>query len=91
LRVALAQRKLGAVPQKTGDAASLKPSIEPMPFAVATFTFLLAGFVKGVIGLGLPTVSMGLLRGWFSEQTFRRVYFVGLPVLGAHLASRALI
>src|ERR1700728_4976588 len=23
--------------------------------------FLLAGFVKGVIGLGLPTVSMGLL------------------------------
>jgi uncharacterized protein len=24
-------------------------------------TFLLAGFVKGVIGLGLPTVSMGLL------------------------------
>ena len=25
------------------------------------FAFLLAGFVKGVIGLGLPTVSMGLL------------------------------
>ena len=23
--------------------------------------FLLAGFVKGVIGLGLPTVSIGLL------------------------------
>ena len=23
--------------------------------------FLLAGFIKGVIGLGLPTVSMGLL------------------------------
>jgi uncharacterized protein len=37
------------------------PSIEPLPFAVATLTFLLAGFVKGVIGLGLPTVSMGLL------------------------------
>src|SRR4051794_35213559 len=30
-------------------------------FAVATSTFVLAGFVKGVIGLGLPTVAMGLL------------------------------
>lgn len=29
--------------------------------AVAALTFLLAGFVKGVIGLGLPTVAMGLL------------------------------
>ena len=27
----------------------------------AALTFLFAGFVKGVIGLGLPTVSMGLL------------------------------
>ena len=26
-----------------------------------TLTFLLAGFVKGVIGLGLPTVAVGLL------------------------------
>lgn len=37
------------------------PSIQPFPLLVATLTFLLAGFVKGVIGLGLPTVSMGLL------------------------------
>jgi uncharacterized protein len=37
------------------------PSIQPFPLIVATATFLLAGFVKGVIGLGLPTVSMGLL------------------------------
>jgi uncharacterized membrane protein YfcA len=37
------------------------PSIEPLPLVVATLTFLIAGFVKGVIGLGLPTVSMGLL------------------------------
>jgi uncharacterized protein len=37
------------------------PSIEPVPLAVATLTFLIAGFVKGVIGLGLPTISMGLL------------------------------
>ena len=41
-----------------------KPSIspvEPLPLIVATLTFLIAGVVKGVIGLGLPTVSMGLL------------------------------
>jgi uncharacterized membrane protein YfcA len=28
---------------------------------ITALTFLLAGFVKGVLGLGLPTVSMGLL------------------------------
>ena len=33
---------------------------EPLFFLIAA-AFLLAGFVKGVIGLGLPTVSMGLL------------------------------
>jgi hypothetical protein len=33
---------------------------EPLLILVAA-TFLLAGFVKGVIGLGLPTVAMGLL------------------------------
>ena len=36
-------------------------SFEPFPLIVAALTFLLAGFVKGVIGLGLPTVAMGLL------------------------------
>jgi uncharacterized membrane protein YfcA len=35
--------------------------VEHVHLIVATLTFLLAGFVKGVIGLGLPTVSMGLL------------------------------
>ena len=34
--------------------------IEPFLILVA-FAFLLAGFIKGVLGLGLPTVSMGLL------------------------------
>jgi uncharacterized membrane protein YfcA len=34
--------------------------LDPMLLLIA-FAFLLAGFVKGVIGLGLPTVSMGLL------------------------------
>jgi uncharacterized protein len=28
---------------------------------IATIAFLIAGFVKGVIGLGLPTVAIGLL------------------------------
>jgi uncharacterized membrane protein YfcA len=37
------------------------PSIQFLPLVVAALTFLVAGFVKGVIGLGLPTVSMGLL------------------------------
>jgi uncharacterized membrane protein YfcA len=37
------------------------PPIHSAPLIVAALTFLLAGFVKGVIGLGLPTVSMGLL------------------------------
>src|SRR5690349_16808484 len=36
-------------------------SFEPFPLIVAALTFLLAGFVKGVIGLGLPTVAVGLL------------------------------
>lgn len=33
---------------------------EPLLFLIAA-SFLIAGFVKGVVGLGLPTVSMGLL------------------------------
>ena len=34
--------------------------VEPLLFFIAA-AFLLAGFIKGVIGLGLPTVSVGLL------------------------------
>ena len=34
--------------------------MEPFLLLIAA-TFLIAGFVKGVVGLGLPTVSMGLL------------------------------
>ena len=30
-------------------------------FVFVMSVFVLAGFVKGVIGLGLPTVAMGLL------------------------------
>jgi len=34
---------------------------DPFTVLVTAFTFLLAGMVKGVIGLGLPTVSLALL------------------------------
>ena len=33
-------------------------------WAAAASVFLLAGVIKGVVGLGLPTVSMGLLALW---------------------------
>jgi uncharacterized protein len=36
-------------------------AFEPLPLIFAGFTFLLAGFIKGMVGLGLPTVAMGLL------------------------------
>lgn len=36
-------------------------SFEPVTVALITLVFVLAGFVKGVIGLGLPTISVGLL------------------------------
>lgn len=39
----------------------LAGTAEPLGWAVILATFLVAGFVKGVIGLGLPTVAVGLL------------------------------
>ena len=49
--------------------------------AFVSSTFVLAGFVKGVIGLGLPTVAMGLLAvvmtrraGERSERPARQLY-----------------
>jgi len=39
------------------DVASMS---EPLLILIAA-AFLLAGFIKGVIGMGLPTVAMGLL------------------------------
>ena len=35
--------------------------MDPVLLAIIAVTFTLAGFVKGVIGLGLPTIAMGLL------------------------------
>jgi uncharacterized membrane protein YfcA len=36
-------------------------TIEPATFLTIGLTFLLAGLVKGVIGMGLPSVSLGIL------------------------------
>jgi uncharacterized protein len=41
-------------------SANVCAMFEPLLLLIAA-AFLLAGFIKGVIGLGLPTVSMGLL------------------------------
>jgi uncharacterized membrane protein YfcA len=51
-------RKLQIVPiRRIGQCEGM---FEPLLFLIAA-AFLLAGFVKGALGLGLPTVSMGLL------------------------------
>ncbi|MBT5109518.1 MAG: sulfite exporter TauE/SafE family protein [Rhodospirillaceae bacterium] len=42
---------------------------DPIIIAVIAATFLLAGAVKGVIGLGLPTVSLGLLTAMLDLPT----------------------
>ncbi len=42
---------------------------DPITITIITATFLIAGLVKGVIGLGLPTVSLGLLVATFDLTT----------------------
>jgi uncharacterized membrane protein YfcA len=42
---------------------------DPLVIAVIAGTFLIAGAVKGVIGLGLPTVSLGLLTAALDLRT----------------------
>src|ERR1700760_4556435 len=51
-------RKLQIVPN--GPIGQCAEMFEPLLFLIAA-AFLIAGFVKGALGLGLPTVSMGLL------------------------------
>lgn len=43
--------------------------LEPLTLIAIAATFLLAGTVKGVIGLGLPSVSLGLLAAAFDLTT----------------------
>jgi uncharacterized membrane protein YfcA len=42
--------------------------LDPVSIAAIAAAFLLAGTVKGVIGLGLPTVSLGLLTSRFEVR-----------------------
>jgi uncharacterized protein len=51
---------------------------EPLLILIAA-AFLLAGFIKGVIGLGLPTVSMGLLAVTMSPA--RAIAIVIVPAI----------
>jgi hypothetical protein len=51
---------------------------EPILILIAA-AFLLAGFIKGVIGLGLPTVSMGLLA--VSMPPARAIAIVIVPAI----------
>jgi hypothetical protein len=40
--------------------------------AALAAVFAVAGIVKGVIGLGLPTIAMGLLGTWMAHPKPRR-------------------
>src|SRR5260370_10080007 len=51
---------------------------EPLLFFIAA-ALLLAGFVKGVVGLGLPTVSIGLLA--VTMQPSRAIAIVIVPAI----------
>ncbi len=58
---------------------------EPLLLLIAA-AFLLAGFIKGVIGLGLPTVAMGLLA--VTMQPSRALAIVIVPaIVTQHLAD----
>ncbi len=46
-----------------------RPVFEPLAIMTIAGVFLLAGGVKGVVGLGLPTVSLGLLTAVFDLTT----------------------
>jgi uncharacterized protein len=52
-------RRIGPMNLHTATGAGQ----ETLLMAIVAAVFLLAGLVKGVVGLGLPTLSMGLLAG----------------------------
>jgi len=53
-------RNLQIVPERGVSQSVPMPELDPFLVAIAAI-FLFAGFIKGVIGLGLPTVSVSLL------------------------------
>jgi uncharacterized membrane protein YfcA len=61
--------------------------LDPVTIAAITATFLIAGAVKGVIGLGLPTVSLGLLTAALDLPTAMALLIV--PSLTTNLWQAA--
>ena len=60
--VTLIQRGFGVTTiMATNESVDAMTMADPALLALIAATFLLAGAVKGVIGLGLPTVSLGIL------------------------------
>lgn len=53
---------------------------DPLTMTVIVATFLLAGGVKGVVGLGLPTVSLGVLTAAIDLTTAMALLIVPLFV-----------
>ncbi|MEJ8845858.1 sulfite exporter TauE/SafE family protein [Variovorax rhizosphaerae] len=58
-----------------------------MAWTATTVVFLLAGMVKGVIGLGLPTVSMALLALWMTPAQAAALLIVPSLVTNAWQAG----
>lgn len=61
--------------------------IDPAIIPTIAATFLLAGAVKGVIGLGLPTVNLGILTAAFDLPTAMALLIVPSFVTNAFQAS----
>lgn len=59
-------------------SVNVRDMIDPLLILIAA-VFLIAGFVKGVVGLGLPTVSMGLLA--VSMAPSRAIAIVIVPAI----------
>jgi uncharacterized membrane protein YfcA len=51
----------GGIPQREVRPENMPSIFAPSVLAFAILTFLFAGFVKGMIGMGLPTISMAFL------------------------------
>ena len=66
---------------------------DAVTYAVIGSSFLLAGFVKGVVGLGLPTISLALLTALLDLPTAMALLVVPAfctniwqGFIGSHLA-----
>ena len=61
--------------------------LDPVTLLVIAGTFLLAGGVKGVVGLGLPTISLGVLTASLDLPTAMALLIVPSFVTNAYQAS----